>query len=193
MARLPQSGGDSGNQGKVLNDYSSQDVTKCYSAFKDRNSRNGFTIVELLIVIVVIGILAAIVIVAFNGIQNRANDTAVKSDLVAISKKIDIYKTDAPTYPNGGQLAPLQLKASKNAYATNRNNIYYCKYDTAERFAVTAQSKSGKMFAYISGSGLSEISNTTGSATTCDLIGTPSGTNSNAVGYDFSGTTGWAT
>lgn len=38
--------------------------------------QTGFTIVELLIVIVVIGILAAITIVAYNGIQTRANNTA---------------------------------------------------------------------------------------------------------------------
>jgi prepilin-type N-terminal cleavage/methylation domain-containing protein len=43
-------------------------------------TKSGFTIVELLIVIVVIGILAAITIVAYNGIQDRANDTSVKSD-----------------------------------------------------------------------------------------------------------------
>lgn len=47
---------------------------------KSKN-KNGFTIVELLIVIVVIGILAAITLVAYNGIQARANDTAIKSDL----------------------------------------------------------------------------------------------------------------
>lgn len=41
---------------------------------KSKNA--GFTIVELLIVIVVIGILAAITIVSFNGVQNRAKDTA---------------------------------------------------------------------------------------------------------------------
>ena len=37
-----------------------------------RQTKSGFTIVELLIVIVVIAILAAITIVAYNGIQNRA-------------------------------------------------------------------------------------------------------------------------
>ena len=39
-----------------------------------RKKQTGFTIVELLIVIVVIGILAAITIVAFNGVQQRARD-----------------------------------------------------------------------------------------------------------------------
>lgn len=43
--------------------------------------KKGFTIVELLIVIVVIGILAAITIVSFNGVTGRATTTSVKSDL----------------------------------------------------------------------------------------------------------------
>jgi len=67
-----------------------------------KSNRRGFTIVELLIVIVVIGILAAIVIVAYNGIQNRANDSRRVSDLEAISKALEEQYVDTGSYPNVG-------------------------------------------------------------------------------------------
>jgi len=48
------------------------------------SSRKGFTIVELLIVIVVIGILASIVIISYTNIQSSARDNSVLSDLDAL-------------------------------------------------------------------------------------------------------------
>lgn len=56
----------------------------------------GFTIVELLIVIVVIGILAAITIVAFNGVQDRARSSATQSLATQISRKIALWQVDNP-------------------------------------------------------------------------------------------------
>ncbi len=55
--------------------------------------RRGFTIVELLIVVVVIAILAAITIVAFNGIQNRAKSSAAQTSSSSASKKVFSYAT----------------------------------------------------------------------------------------------------
>ena len=52
---------------------------------------DGFTIVELLIVIVVIAILAAISVVAYNGIQTRTQETVVKSDLVMFHKQVSLF------------------------------------------------------------------------------------------------------
>jgi prepilin-type N-terminal cleavage/methylation domain-containing protein len=60
----------------------------------------GFTIVELLIVIVVIAILAAITVVAYNGIQERARTSTVTSALSQAAKKLLSYQVDYPdTYP----------------------------------------------------------------------------------------------
>jgi prepilin-type N-terminal cleavage/methylation domain-containing protein len=62
--------------------------------------QKGFTIVELLIVIVVIGILAAITIVAYNGIQDRARASSVSSALSQAAKKLAVYQVDNPDlYP----------------------------------------------------------------------------------------------
>ena len=60
---------------------SPQESNKMHIPAQNKTKNTGFTIVELLIVIVIIGILAAITIVAYNGIQNRANDTVIKNDL----------------------------------------------------------------------------------------------------------------
>lgn len=62
----------------------------------------GFTIVELLIVIVVIAILAAITIVAYNGIQNRAHTTAQKTAAENVAKKIESYNAINSKYPDFG-------------------------------------------------------------------------------------------
>lgn len=64
--------------------------------------QKGFTIVELLIVIVVIGILAAITIVAYNGVQQRARDTQRKNDVAAIVKALQVYKIDHDSYVEAG-------------------------------------------------------------------------------------------
>ena len=62
---------------------------------------NGFTIVELLIVIVIIGILAAISIVTYSGIQNSAHVSAVKNDFASIAKQAALFKvaSTTDTYP----------------------------------------------------------------------------------------------
>lgn len=62
--------------------------------------QKGFTIVELLIVIVVIAILAAITIVAYNGIQQRAKNSQRQQDIKIIAKALELYYTDNGRYPN---------------------------------------------------------------------------------------------
>lgn len=65
-----------------------------------RKNNSGFTIVELLIVIVVIAILAAISVVAYNGIQTRANNTARINGAAQAAKTLKAYVATYGTYPS---------------------------------------------------------------------------------------------
>lgn len=74
-----------------------------------KTNQKGFTIVELLIVIVVIAILAAISIVAFTGIQQRGRDSQRASDTSNIVKALVAYSADGNTWPADGAAAGTAL------------------------------------------------------------------------------------
>lgn len=64
----------------------------------------GFTLVELLVVISIIGILTVIGVVSFSGAQKKARDVARKSELSALSKALMMYYSDKGVFPTYDQL-----------------------------------------------------------------------------------------
>lgn len=93
------------------------------SVMKTKNQ--GFTIVELLIVIVVIAILAAISIVAYGGIQDRARTTAGAQLATSIAKKAVVYRTIRGELPSYAQIrsssAPEEARLSESElYSTDQ-------------------------------------------------------------------------
>jgi prepilin-type N-terminal cleavage/methylation domain-containing protein len=69
-----------------------------------KRKESGFTIVELLIVIVVIGILAALVITTFNGIQQKGRDTERETDIKALHSQLEAYYAQNGRYPTLGNM-----------------------------------------------------------------------------------------
>lgn len=61
--------------------------------------KRGFTIVELLIVVVVVSVLAAITIVAYSNVSNRADETVARADLNSNLKSLKIIQTDTGRFP----------------------------------------------------------------------------------------------
>jgi prepilin-type N-terminal cleavage/methylation domain-containing protein len=99
----------------------------------------GFTIVELLIVIVIIAVLAAIVVVGYNGMTSAARDSALKSDLSSMAKKLEAYKAIHSVYPANdvNSLDAAGLKANKSLYDL-RNNLYYMTDTSGRWYAIGA-------------------------------------------------------
>lgn len=77
---------------------SQQNSKKCPNTIIPK-ATSAFTIVELLVVIVVIGILAAITIVSYAGISQRAVVTSLQSDLTNASQQLKLYQTLYGSFP----------------------------------------------------------------------------------------------
>ncbi len=66
-----------------------------YNALRQK----GFTLIEVMIVVAILGILATLVVVNVAGNTDKALVTATKSDLQAIKQALDLYKLDNYKYP----------------------------------------------------------------------------------------------
>lgn len=154
-----------------------------------KKDTSGFTIVELLIVIVVIAILATISIVAYNGIQDRANNAAVQSDGSTIAKKMEMAKIDLGHYPTSLAEMP-QLKLAREAYDTTYYNVYYCHNTTTDEYAVGLRSKSSKAY-IVTSSGIEALSGDVRGNETCAAVGETWGSTNVNIWVGYSVANGW--
>lgn len=79
----------------------------------ERGAKQGFTIVELLIIIVVIAILAALSVVAYNGIQQRARISVAQTELRSVGQSAQIFRVEYNRSPLSAADFSEILKAAK--------------------------------------------------------------------------------
>ena len=88
----------------------------------------GFTLIEILVVVVIIGILGAIIVPNLLGRPDQARITAAQSDLRSLSNALDIYRLDNFQYPSTDQgLEALVSKPSGFPEPKNYNPDGYIK------------------------------------------------------------------
>jgi len=76
-----------------------------------RNGQSGFTLIEIMLVVVIIGILMTVVVVKLGGRQEDARKTAAGADVRAYGQALDLYELDNGFYPTTEQgLKALEAK-----------------------------------------------------------------------------------
>lgn len=85
--------------------------------------QKGFTLVELLIVISIIGVLATLLMSNFIGVRQRARDAQRKSDLRQIQSALEIYRSDNGSYPTTVPNCSSSIKSSDCSTSTYMQNV----------------------------------------------------------------------
>lgn len=118
--------------------------------FQKSAATNGFTLIEILVVMVIIGILAALSIGGFQSSQLKARDAKRKSDLKQITNALEFYRSDRGQYPesDGGQI--VGCGDIDNPVACTWGEPWLDENGTLYMSELPADPRSNLAFAYVS-------------------------------------------
>ncbi|MEP7204911.1 MAG: prepilin-type N-terminal cleavage/methylation domain-containing protein [Candidatus Saccharibacteria bacterium] len=110
--------------------------------------RSGFTIVEMLVVIVVIAILAAVTIVSYNGAQQKALSASLISDLSSAATKLQLYQVDNSAYPTAINSCPTPTIGNICLVASPGTSLTYTAANNTnpQTYSLTATRANGVAF-----------------------------------------------
>lgn len=92
---------------------------------KIQSWNKGFTLIELIIVIAIIGVLAGMVVTNFTSAQKKARDAQRKSDLRQIQSALEIYRSDIGSYLDASSLANCPASGTKTSLGNSNCTVTY--------------------------------------------------------------------
>lgn len=93
-----------------------------------KSTQRGFTLIEIMVVVVIIGVLGAIVVPQFMSRPDQAKVTAARTDIQAIATALEMYRLDTFNYPSTQQgLEALTKQPSGSPVVKNWNPQGYLK------------------------------------------------------------------
>ena len=111
-----------------------------------QKAQSGFTIVELLIVIVIIGILAGLVVTQFINANQSARDSERKTDINSIANQLEAYYARAGGYP---ALAQLNTAAWRQGNSVSAGDSAKAFGDPQGTTTVLANGAAARVYSYI--------------------------------------------
>lgn len=119
-----------------------------------RSAAGGFTLVEIMLVVIIIGVLAAMVVPRFAGRTEQAKVARAKADLAALGLALDMYELDMGKYP--GEIAALKtnpgsdnwrgpyLKGDRGFTDPWGNEYEYVHAESDKDYTLTSRGPDGK-------------------------------------------------
>ncbi|MGH9103310.1 MAG: type IV pilin protein [Acidimicrobiales bacterium] len=117
----------------------------------EENGEGGFTLIELMVVVLIIAILMAIAIPTFLGARSRANDTAAQADLRnALTAEQAAYSGGSQSYAVASNLSSEgNLSFVTSAGDATKNTVAVTTSDGSNAVCLSTLSKSGKWFGLV--------------------------------------------
>src|SRR3989344_1560142 len=110
--------------------------------------KSGFTLIELMVVIVILGVLSMVGITAFTSSQVRSRDAKRKADLANFQKSLEFYYNDYNSFPLGN--ADGQITCESDGTVCNWGDIFQDENDTIYMIKLPKESNAARRYFYVS-------------------------------------------